>query len=97
MLFSSSFMDVGAHIEVKGMVQGVGYRYFVLMKAKALGLNGFVRNMYNGDVEIEVEGPRSLVEELVKDVKIGPRAAHVSDLKIEWKEFEGSFKNFDVR
>ncbi|MGH2567454.1 MAG: acylphosphatase [Bacteroidota bacterium] len=90
-------MLVGTRIVVRGLVQGVGFRYFVLRHASRLGLNGYVQNLYNGDVEIEVEGDRSLVEELIKDVKAGPRAAHVADLQIEWKTPDRKFRAFEIR
>jgi acylphosphatase len=90
-------MHIGVHIVVQGMVQGVGFRYFVVHHASALGLSGYVRNLYNGDVEIEAEGERSLVEELIKEVKVGPRSAHVKDLKLEWKECQNRYKGFEVR
>lgn len=90
-------MTVGAKILVSGLVQGVGFRFFVHRIASRMGLAGYVRNLYNGDVEIEVEGDRSLIEELIKEVKVGPRAAHVSDVMIEWKPYQGRFHNFDVR
>jgi len=90
-------MEVGAHIVVRGFVQGVGFRYFVYDRARRLGLNGFVRNMYNGDVEIEVEGDRSLVEEFIKEVKVGPRAARVADVFIRWKETLQHYTSFEIR
>lgn len=90
-------MEIGVHIIVKGLVQGVGFRYYVERQAVQLGLRGYVRNLYNGDVEIETEGDRSLVEEFIKEVKIGPRSAHVKDLKIEWTEYQNKFKGFEVR
>lgn len=90
-------MQVGIHIIVQGMVQGVGFRYFVWREATKLNLSGYVRNMYNGDVEIEAEGDRSLVEEFVKVVKVGPRYAFVKDLKIEWKDFQERYRGFEVR
>jgi len=40
------------HASVRGQVQGVGYRYFVIEKARALGLGGYVRNERNGGVEV---------------------------------------------
>jgi acylphosphatase len=89
-------MEVGAYILVSGMVQGVGFRFFVYNRATRLGLTGYVRNLYNGNVEIFVEGERSLVEELIKEVKVGPRAAHVSDVKIEWKNCEHKYDNFTI-
>ncbi len=90
-------MQVGVHIIVQGMVQGVGFRYFVSRQATKLSLSGFVRNLYDGDVEIEAYGDRSLLEELIKEVKVGPRSADVKDLRIEWKEFQERYIGFEVR
>ncbi|MBI3586156.1 MAG: acylphosphatase [Ignavibacteriales bacterium] len=90
-------MEIGVHIIVKGLVQGVGFRYYVVRQASQLGLPGYVHNLYNGDVEIEVEGDRSLIEEFIKQVKIGPSSAQVKDLKIEWTECQNKFKGFEVR
>ena len=90
-------MQVGAHIVVKGFVQGVGFRYFVYRQASKLGLSGYVRNLYNGEVEIEAFGERSALEEFIKEVKVGPSAAHVSDMKIEWKNYESKNNGFEIR
>jgi len=89
-------MQVAVHIIVKGMVQGVGFRYFVWRQASKLGLSGYARNLYNGDVEIEAEGDRSLLEEFIKEVKVGPRLSDVRDMKIQWGEFQDRFKGFEV-
>ena len=90
-------MQVGAHIVVRGMVQGVGFRYFVLRHATKIGLFGFVKNLFNGEVEMEAHGHRSMVEEFIKEVKVGPRAADVSDVKIEWIPFDKTVDTFEVR
>ena len=66
-------------------------------RSDEVGLRGFVRNLYNGDVEIEAEGDRSMLEELIQAVKVGPRSAHVSDLKIEWKSPDHPYPGFDIR
>jgi hypothetical protein len=44
------------HAVVHGRVQGVGFRYFVMREARALGLSGWVRNQADGSVEVEAEG-----------------------------------------
>ncbi|TLY29000.1 MAG: acylphosphatase, partial [Ignavibacteria bacterium] len=51
----------------------------------------------DGRVEIEVEGDRSLIEELIKLLKVGPRAAHVADVKVDWKKPEHQFQSFEIR
>lgn len=91
-------MDARAHMIVQGMVQGVGFRWFVTRYAEALGLRGYVKNLANGNVEIIADGDRSLIEELVAKVKVGPRSAHISDLHLEWKESSpNAFTHFEVR
>ncbi len=90
-------MKTGVNIKVSGMVQGVGFRYFVYGLAADLKINGYVRNLYDGDVEIDAEGERSMLEELIKEVKVGPRAAHVADLKISWKDPDRNYKQFEIR
>ena len=87
-------MHVAAHMMVEGLVQGVGFRWFVARHAESLGLKGYVSNLYNGNVEIEAVGERGMIEELIKQVKVGPRSAHVSDLKLEWLENENRFHQF---
>ncbi len=85
-----------AEIIVTGLVQGVGFRYFVIRNAQQLGLKGYVKNMYDGSVFTVVEGERGLIEELFKKLKVGPRSAHVSNARIEWGEFKNEFSAFEV-
>ena len=85
-----------AEIIVNGLVQGVGFRYFVIRNAQQLGLKGYVKNLYDGSVLTVVEGEKGLIEELFKKIKIGPRSAHVNNSKIEWGEFKNEFSTFEV-
>ena len=89
--------DSRAEIIAIGLVQGVGFRYFVLRKAQALGLNGFVKNLYSGEVQTIVEGDKSIIEELFLQIKIGPSHASVNKCTIEWQKYRNEFKNFEVR
>jgi acylphosphatase len=90
-------MNVGAHIVVQGIVQGVGFRYFVLHHARKLELTGWVQNLYNGDVEILAEGERSRLEIFLDEIKVGPRSAHIKELRIDWQPFENKFASFEIR
>ena len=90
-------MEIRAHVLVTGLVQGVGYRYFVFSRAISLGLVGYVRNIFSGEVEIEVEGDRSMIEQFIKEVKVGPRVAQVKDLKIEWLKCTKSYRSFEIQ
>jgi acylphosphatase len=86
-----------AEIIAGGRVQGVGFRYFVLRKAQALGLMGYVENLSSGDVLTIAEGEKSIIEELFKEIKTGHSYAHVSKCNIIWHEYKAEFKNFEVR
>ena len=95
-------MHARVHIIVEGLVQGVGFRWFVARRAQALGLRGFVSNLYDGNVEIEAEGDRSLLEDFVGEVKVGPRSAHVTNLRLEWEDLKPSgtsqhYTGFEIR
>lgn len=68
---------------VKGEVQGIGYRFFVLERAETLGLTGWVRNLPGGDVEGEAEGDPAALETLLKDLRSGHRWARVSGVSTE--------------
>ncbi|MCI0350983.1 MAG: acylphosphatase [Acidobacteriales bacterium] len=78
------------------MVQGVGFRYFVQHYAQQLGVAGWVRNLPNGDVEIETEGSKESIENLIAYVRRGPRSATVSRTEVEWKEYRGRFERFEI-
>jgi len=85
------------HAIVKGLVQGVGYRFFVIRRAELLGLTGWVKNLPDRTVEVVAEGDRELLEELIKELWKGPSAAQVTDVVVNWERYTGEFKNFDVR
>ena len=87
----------GAHLLISGMVQGVGFRWFVMRKANEYNLKGYVRNLYSDDVEVEVEGNRGLIQEFTKELRIGPRSAQVADIKVQWKEYQGKYRNFEIK
>ena len=86
-----------AHMVISGLVQGVGYRWFVMRKAQEYNLTGYVRNLYNGDVEVEVEGHRPMIIDFAKELKVGLRSGHVTDMKIDWGQYRSKYNNFDVR
>jgi len=89
-------MEANAKIIVKGRVQGVGFRWFVQQRAKNFAVSGYVKNLDNGDVEIEAEGDRGRVEELIKSVKVGPTFSKVRDVIIEWQQSTGKYDSFDT-
>jgi len=86
-----------AKIIVNGLVQGVGFRYFVMRHADDLGLTGYTQNLFTGEVLTEVEGDESIIHELIKQLKIGPSKSHVINCFVEWMEYKNEFTRFKVR
>ena len=85
-----------ARIRVTGLVQGVFYRQSTAQEATRLGLSGTVRNLPDGSVEVEAEGPRSAVEALVAWCRRGPPAARVAEVEVAWESPAGSAGPFSV-
>lgn len=90
-------MKKTAHIRVYGIVQGVGMRYSVYRKALSLDLTGYVMNMPDGSVEIEAEGEEESILSLIDYVKNGVRWAQVDKVEVEWRNYEGKYKEFEIR
>ncbi len=90
-------MEVAAHIVVDGLVQGVGFRYFVSLRAQRLSLRGYVKNLPDSRVEIVAEGDRSAIESLLQEVKVGPRAAQVRDVRVDWLPPGSHYEHFSIQ
>ncbi|MCX7736039.1 MAG: acylphosphatase [Candidatus Kapabacteria bacterium] len=88
---------ISAEFIVSGLVQGVGFRYFVYRNATALGLNGYVKNLNNGNVLTVVEGRKDLVEELYERLKIGPMRAYVKSVSQKILTYQGIYDSFEIR
>lgn len=86
-----------AKIWVSGVVQGVGFRYFVARLAKTFGIQGFVRNLPDGRVYIEASGEEGLLGEFLREVRIGPQLSRVSGMDVKWETQEIAFSKFEVR
>jgi len=82
--------------EVFGLVQGVNYRYFVQRHAEASGLTGYARNLDDGSVEVFAEGEKEKLEQLIAKLKVGPRAAHVERVDVEWVGYSGKYRDFGI-
>lgn len=85
------------HAVVRGRVQGVGFRYFVIEKALSLGLRGFARNAGDGSVEVLAQGPRPALENLLALVRRGPASADVREIATTWSEPTEHLSGFHVR
>jgi len=81
---------------VSGMVQGVGFRFFVQNKARELGLSGWARNLDDGRVEIYAAGPEPKLNDLAAALHVGPRMADVRHVE-QREEAVQSVSGFSVR
>ncbi|NVM19550.1 MAG: acylphosphatase [Candidatus Lokiarchaeota archaeon] len=82
-------------IHVYGVVQGVFFRYTTRKIARKLALTGIVKNLPDGSVYIEAEGPEDKLKELLKFAKKGPKSAIVERIEYEYKEVQHKFKGFE--
>jgi acylphosphatase len=70
-------------LTIEGRVQGVGYRAWMVEKARSLGISGWVRNCPNGNVEALIAGDVAAIEEIARLCRRGPRLAEVSSITEE--------------
>jgi len=87
----------GVEITVSGLVQGVGYRYFILNNAISIGVNGFVHNLMNGSVFIKAEGSDDQIEKIIKVASKGPPRSGIIDKKINYVSATGDFVGFIIK
>ncbi len=84
-------------ITVRGRVQGVGFRYFVLQQAQDLALTGWTRNQSDGAVMTIAEGPRIDLEELASRLRLGPPMSRVGECEVQFEAASGEFEGFEIR
>ncbi|MCX7876591.1 MAG: acylphosphatase [Melioribacteraceae bacterium] len=89
--------NVRAEIIIDGLVQGVGFRYFVFRNATKLGLKGYTQNLFTGEVLTVAEGPKYLIDELYEVIKIGPRSASVKKHSINYSQYKNEFTSFEIK
>ena len=85
------------HAVIRGRVQGVGFRAFVIYNAQGLGLRGFARNLGDArSVEVQAEGPREHLESLLVALHRGPSASRVESVEVTWGPPTGTYVDFGV-
>ncbi|HET6558819.1 MAG TPA: acylphosphatase [Prolixibacteraceae bacterium] len=85
------------YIIITGRVQGVGFRYFALDKAEELQITGWVRNTYDGKVEMEACGEAKNLETFIDWMKMGPARAIIHTFSVNDVSPQRNFTNFTVR
>lgn len=86
---------VRRHAVVHGRVQGVGFRWSTRREAERRGLSGYARNLDDGTVEVEFEGPAATVDEALDWLRQGPPGAEVE--RVEVAEAEPELRRSDFR
>ncbi|MGC8663393.1 MAG: acylphosphatase [Thermoplasmata archaeon] len=84
-----------AHVIFEGHVQGIYFRAFVKERADKIGINGWVRNLSNGNVEAVFEGEKTKIDELIEICRTMHPLANVTKVKIDWETPEG-FSGFKI-
>ncbi len=87
---------VRAHVLVRGNVQGVGFRAFTQQQATLRKLHGWVRNGVDGEVELEVEGPKLFVDTFLQSMHHGPPLSRVLEVTVDWKELNRQTEGFKI-
>lgn len=82
---------------VRGIVQGVSFRYYTRLAANRLGLTGWVANQWDGTVKVVAEGEEAALQELVAFLHEGSPAARVQHVDEKWAEATGEFQEFSIR
>jgi acylphosphatase len=82
---------------VRGIVQGVGFRFFVRQEARGLGLTGYVRNLADGSVEAVAVGDPARLAEFERVLRRGPPASRVDSVAVRDTDGEGPFDSFAIR
>ncbi|HET7473681.1 MAG TPA: acylphosphatase [Candidatus Limnocylindrales bacterium] len=82
---------------VRGRVQGVGFRYYVVKRATERGLTGWVANEPSGNVRCVAEGPVEAIDQLEEVLRRGPIGAVVDDVSVVRMPATGEFGGFSVR
>lgn len=90
-------MNMRVHIRVKGRVQGVGFRFECQRLAIQMGLQGWVKNLADGSVEIVAEGEQARLDRLAQWSRRGPAGAYVEICHVSSEPPTGEIRTFEVR
>ena len=86
-----------AHVFVKGDVRDFAFKYFTRQKSAILDLNGWVRHLSDGEVEMVIEGLEDDVNKMVEWCKKGPSIIKENIVRAEFSDYVGEFEGFEIR
>lgn len=84
------------HMMVDGIVQGVGFRYFTMQKAYRYQIKGWVRNNWDGTVEIDAEGDEANMNAFLDAIKAGNGIASIQSVDVRILPDAKGYESFDV-
>jgi acylphosphatase len=85
------------HVQISGRVQGVGFRYSCYVRARSLGLGGWVRNTPEGDVEVWLESPAGeQLEAMLTWLHHGPPRARIDQIRCDPVRPTGAYQEFSI-
>ena len=85
------------HLYIKGDVIGVGFRAWTKIQSKIIGVNGWIRNVFNQSVvEAQIQGEENKVMEIVEIIKKGPPVSRVDEVEIIWQDAKEIFDEFKI-
>jgi acylphosphatase len=90
-------MSAAIRAIVRGRVQGVGFRWFVVREARRLDVRGYARNLDDGGVEVVAVGDAAAVERLRARLQAGPPGARVDGVAVDVLEPPPAFEAFEIR
>lgn len=83
------------YVQVRGVVQGVGFRHATVRRAHELGITGWVTNVADGSVEAMLQGPAEQIDRMLEWLRRGPPSAQVQDFVSEERPIEKRFARFE--
>lgn len=86
-----------AKVFISGFVQNIGYRQFVKRIAQKIGLNGWVKNLPDGRVEVLLSGDQKIIEKTIEKLWEGPFLSEVKSVDVEWVNDSQEYKDFEIR
>ena len=84
-------MNNAAHLFISGIVQGVGFRVYIQNQARRNQIQGWIKNLNDGKVEVLLVGTQENVLEMIKLCKRGSPWSKVSDVQVNWKNIQESY------
>jgi acylphosphatase len=88
--------NVSCNIIFKGRVQAVGFRFTASRLARAQALNGFVRNVLDGNVEVQLEGEKQSIELFIEKIRETMKR-YITEMRVDWNKSDSKFVDFQIR